>query len=153
MYFTYDIINGKYYKLVFYIEGDFMRKSFLILLLFILPFTSCQRSNKIDPSNIDSAAITALPSPPQVKTITEEKDIESIISFVNSINKRIGFQGGEKGWEFLIEMKGRKQYSFTFIGNRMRINKIWYKIDKDELKKLRELYNEMDYKEEPLKVQ
>ncbi|WP_251860109.1 hypothetical protein [Clostridium sp. Marseille-Q2269] len=56
-----------------------------------------------------------------------------------------------KGWQFLIEIKGIKEHSISFVGNKINIDHVWYKISSNKLKKLTEIYNELDYKEECIK--
>lgn len=67
-------------------------------------------------SDVDSITITALPSPPKVKTI--DKKVE--------------------------------EHSISFIGNMVHIDNDWYKIYTNETKKMRELYNKLDYNEKSI---
>ncbi|MGK0468097.1 hypothetical protein [Clostridium sp.] len=93
--------------------------------------------------------ITALPSPPKIKLIDKKDDIEKVILFINSIDKKVIMFSGSKGWEFNIQIKGKKEHTILFVVDRMKIDEIWYKINIDEIKKIRELYNALDFKEKP----
>ena len=121
----------------------------IIALMIIIFFSWCQ-NKAISTIDIDSMTIKALPSPPKVKTIDKKDDIEKVVSFINSIDKEVTIQVGTKGWEFWIQTNGKKEHSIIFIGDKVSIDKIWYKINTAEIKKLRELYNGLDYKEEPV---
>lgn len=127
-----------------------MRKLLLPILMFMLLFSGCQ-SEMIQTSDIDSMTITALPSPPRVKTIDKKVDIEKVVSFINSISKeKIKLKEDIKGWVFSINTKGKKEHSISFTGNMIHIDNDWYKIDTSEIQKLEELYNKLDYKEQPV---
>ena len=127
-----------------------MRKLLLPLLVFMMLFSGCQ-GEMIQPSDVDSITITALPSPPKVKTIDKKVDVEKIVSFINSISKeKIKLKENINGWVFLIKTKGKEEHSISFIGSMVHIDNDWYKIDSNETKKLRELYNKLDYKEKSI---
>jgi hypothetical protein len=126
-----------------------MRKLLLPILVFMLFFSGCG-SELIQPSDIDSMTITALPSPPKVKTINKKVDIEKVVSYINSISKeKIELKEDVNGWVFLIKTKGKEEHSISFIDNMVHIDNDWYKIDTNETKKLRELYNKLQYEETP----
>jgi hypothetical protein len=124
-----------------------MRKLFvsiLIIILIVIVFFSWSHYmsiSEISTVDINSMTITALPSPPKVKLIDKKYDIEKVILFINSIDKKVIMFNGSKGWEFNIQIKGKKEHTIMFVGDRMKIDGIWYKINTDEIKKLRELYN------------
>ena len=127
-----------------------MRKLLLPLLVFMMLFSGCQ-SEIIKSSDVDSITITALPSPPKVKIIDKKVDVEKIVLFINSISKeKIKLKENINGWVFLIKTKGKEEHSISFIGSMVNIDNAWYKIDTNETKKLRELYNKLDYKEKSI---
>jgi hypothetical protein len=123
----------------------------LVIIIVILFFSWFQYKSESKIAAIDTnhIKITALPSPPNIKTIDKKADIEKIISFINSINKKVTMPSSAKGWEFYIQTKGNKDHYIYFVGNRMKIDWVWYKISIDEIKTLREIYKGSDYKEEP----
>ncbi len=132
-----------------------MRKFLLISLMFMLLFSGCkgkaiQSSSEISLTDIEVITIKALPSPPKAKTIDKKDDIEKVVKFINSINKEKVKQEDIKGWEFWVQTKGKKEHSVTFIGNELNINNNWYKVNSNEIKKFREIYNNLNYKEEPV---
>lgn len=134
-----------------------MKKIILSIFLIIFLLSGCQGGYDLESGNIDSTKINNITikalkatAPPKSKYIDKEKDVDKVIEFINSIDKKKVEQEDINGWEFWIENKGIEKYSITFIGNKMKINKTWYKINANELKKLRELYNELDYKETPI---
>jgi len=116
----------------------------IIIVMLFFSWFKYKSESKIAASDTNNIKLTALPSPPKVKTISKKEDIEKVISFINSIDKKVILPSGEKGWEFYIQTKGNKEHSITFIGNRMKIDLVWYKINIDELKRMREIYNELD---------
>lgn len=130
-----------------------MRKLLLPLLAFIILFYSCQSetvttTNAIAVTDIESMTIKALPSPPKMKTIDKKEDIEKVIKHINSINKEKIKQEDVGGWVFLIQTKGSKEHSISFVGGTMNIDGSWYKVNADEVTKFRDIYNSLNYKEE-----
>lgn len=130
-----------------------MKKLLVTLVAFVILLSGCnnkavQNSNNISLTDVESITIKALPSPPKVKTIDKKEDIEKIINHINSINKEKTKQEDIKGWQFFIETKGKQKHSITFMGDLIKIDGALYKIDDDEVKNFREIYNSLNYKEE-----
>lgn len=134
-----------------------MKKLLSLLLIFMMVLSGCgnksiSNSITIDINDIDILTISALPSPPKIKKVDRKSDIKQVISFINSISKKqIKLEEDINGWEFIINTKGKKLHSISFIGNMINIDKIWYEVDANEIKKMREMYNELNYPEEYIK--
>lgn len=119
----------------------------ILMVILFLSFGHYKSISKISTIDINSMTITALPSPPKVKSIDKEHDIEKVILFINSIDKKVIMFNGSKGWEFYIRTKGKREHSIYLTGDMMKIDRVWYEIDADEIKKIREIYNGLDYKQ------
>ena len=119
----------------------------IITLIVILFFSWCQHksTSKILITDIDTMAIQ---DQGKVKKIVKKDDIEKVILFINSIDKKVTMPNGAKGWQFYIRTKGKREHSICFKGNMIEIDRVWYRINTDEGKQLREIYNGLDYKEE-----
>ena len=132
-----------------------MRKLLLPAIIFVLLLSGCQgktvqTSSRISLTDIESITIKALPSPPKIITIDKKGDIEKIINHINSINKDKVKQEDINGWEFWVQTKGKEEHNIILVGNLINIDGVWYKINADEIKKIREIYNSLYYKEEPV---
>lgn len=133
-----------------------MKKLILILLISILIFSGCTNktvsTDNINVNDIDSITILTLPSPPKEKRINEMKDIKredikKIIDIVNSIKKEKINKQDTKGWTLSIHTFGKKEHIITFSGDNVVIDKLVYKINNADIDKVKNLYNELDYKE------
>ncbi|MCB2291055.1 hypothetical protein LGK97_15065 [Clostridium sp. CS001] len=113
--------------------------------------TTVALNNIINPEETESITITTLPSPPKIKIIDKKEDIKEIITFINSIKLEETKHDNIKGWVILIATKGKNNHSLSFLGSLIHIDGKWYTTNKDELSKLRTLYNDLDYKEIPFK--
>lgn len=130
-----------------------MKKLLFTLFIILLLFYGCESKtvetkDSISITDVDSLTITALPSPPQIKTIENKDEIEKIINHINSINKSNIEEDNINGWEFLIKTKGNKEHLISLVGDKININGTFYKVSKDELSKFRDLYNSLEAKEE-----
>lgn len=84
----------------------------------------------------------------KIKTIDKKEDIETIIRFINSIDKKVVFPSSAKGWSFHIQTKGKREHDIWFKWDRIEIDRVSYKMSTDESDKMGELYNGLNYKEE-----
>lgn len=123
----------------------------IITLAVILSFAWCEykSTSKILIIDIDTMAIQ---DQGKVKKIVKKEDIQKVLLFINSIDKKVTMPDGSKGWQFYITTKGKKEHSICIKGNMIEIDGIWYKTNTDEGKKLREIYNGLDSKEEPFEI-
>lgn len=101
----------------------------------------------IDNTKIESISMSAMPSPPKEKFVDRQEDIDKIVNYINSIKLKEKEQEKYKGWEFSISIQGEEEHSISVVGEYFEIDGIQYKIDKKELEKIRELYNNLSYKE------
>lgn len=122
----------------------------IISSLFI--FSSCSQKNssmKENQTQIDSEEMifAKLPSPPKYKKINDKETINKIINFIDSAEKT-PINNNEKGWYILISLntkEGTKQYSI--INDTLSINGSKYKVNKEFVKDLEALYNEININE------
>lgn len=134
-----------------------MKRLILILLTSILIFSGCANTKSVSVANtkgiinindVDNLKIITLPSPPKEKTITKKEDIKKIINLINSIKKEHIKQNDYNGWVILIKTDGKEKHSICFSGGRVEIDNLWYKINNNDIDKIKNLYNELNYKEE-----
>lgn len=94
---------------------------------------------------VKSLTMITLPSPPQYKTITEQKDIKACLDYLTSLDLVPAINFG-KGWWFMIKID---QYTtISFIGEYVSFNGRTFKIkDPDYEEALRTLYRSMNYEE------
>lgn len=126
----------------------------IIIALGVVVLTSNISSNyidEIDKNKVTSINIKVMPSPPKQKVISQKEDIYKIVKYLNSIKVKDKKQELYKGWEVTISILGEENYDITFIGEYIKVNGIEYKVSKDEMKKLRRLYNSLKYEEQDLK--
>ncbi|MBU3201625.1 hypothetical protein LL037_12335 [Clostridium estertheticum] len=134
-----------------------MKKLILILLTSILIFSGCANTKSVSVDNtkgiinindVDNLKIITLPSPPKEKTITKKEDIKKVINLINSIKKEHIKQNDYKGWSILIKTDGKEKHSLCFSGGRVEIDNLWYIINNNDIDKIKNLYNKLNYKEE-----
>ncbi len=98
-----------------------------------------------DPDQVKSLTMITLPSPPQYKTVTEQKDISTCLEYLDSLDLTPAVNFG-KGWWFM--MKINQNTTVTFIGDYVSFNGRTFKIkDPDYEETLRTLYQSMNYEE------
>ncbi|MCB2307392.1 hypothetical protein LGL08_09565 [Clostridium estertheticum] len=135
-----------------------MKRLILILLTSILIFSGCANTKSVSVDNtkgkfnindVDTLKIITLPSPPKEKTITKKEDIKKVINLIISIKKEpIKQKEDIKGWSIWIETDGKEKHSICFFGEKVEIDNLWYKINNNDIDKIKNLYRELDYKEE-----
>ena len=104
---------------------------------------------KININDVDNLIIITLPSPPKEKTITKKEDIKKVIDLIISIKKEHIIQKEDiKGWSIWIKTDGKEKHSICFFGGKVEIDNLWYKINNNDLDKIKNLYHKLDYKEE-----
>lgn len=133
-----------------------MKRLILILLTSILMFSGCANTKSVSVDNtkeiinindVDNLKIITLPSPPKEKTITKKEDIKKVINLINSIKKEHIKQNDYNGWVILIKTDGKEKHSICFSGGRVEIDNLWYIINNNDIDKIKNLYNELNYKE------
>ncbi|WP_411170008.1 hypothetical protein ACH36K_05810 [Clostridium sp. MB05] len=102
---------------------------------------------QIDNKKVTSISIKVMPSSPKQKVIDNKSDIDKIIKHINSIKVKEKKQELYKGWEINISILGEENYDISFIGECIDVNGIQYKVSKDEIEKLRRLYDSLNYDE------
>lgn len=106
--------------------------------------------NEIDKNKVTRISIKVMPSPPKEKVISTKADIDKIVNYLNSINVKNKKQDHYKGWEIGISISGEENYDISFTGKYMMVNGTEYKVSKDEIQKLRELYDSLKDEEKSL---
>lgn len=122
----------------------------VIAILAISLLTTKLTSEKfelVDSSKINNITITVMPSPPKAKVIDNKDDISKIVDYINSIEIKDKEQGTYKGWEVNINLKGKENYDISFVEGCIYLNGIVYKVDKDVINEIKDIYNNLDYKE------
>lgn len=134
------------------------RRYVLIFTIFIISLSACifyisnaNPKKGINPNNVNHIKITALPSPPKIKYIDKEEDIERIAKFLNSIDYVKIKEQAIGGWQYKIDIGGIRSYSISFIGDKIEYNKKWYKVDEDTIDEMKKLYESLEYKESSYK--
>ena len=102
---------------------------------------------QIDNKKVTSISIKVMPSSPKQKVMDNKNDIDKIIKHINSIKVKEQKQELYKGWEINISILGEENYDISFIGEYVNVNGIQYKVSKDEIEKLRRLYDSLNYDE------
>lgn len=107
---------------------------------------------KLDASRIDRLTITALPSPPQQKVLTDQKDIQKVVDAFNSLSLvpciPIGNPAGSSVW---FDTEGdRYVYHVNTVGNHT-VGFGWrvYYTAQDAAEVLQAVYQEIDVPETP----
>ncbi len=100
---------------------------------------------KYNADQVKSMTLITLPSPPQCKTITDQKDIETCLNYIDSLSLVPAINTG-KGWWFMIKID---QYTtISFLDEYVSFNGKTFKIkNRDYKDSLRALYKSMIYEE------
>lgn len=102
---------------------------------------------QIDNKKVTSISIKVMPSSSKEKVIDNKNDIDKIIKHINSIKVKEQKQELYRGWEINISILGEENYDISFIGEYIDVNGVQYKVSKDEIEKLRRLYDSLNYDE------
>lgn len=115
----------------------------VLLLLTAVWFLWLMPAPTISAEQIGQLTITALPSPPTKKAITDRSEIQSFSALLNSIPLHRSPHLGEKGgWQFLIASD--HQYgTIVILGNEAKINGFWYATDADITGKMEAFYRKL----------
>ncbi len=95
-------------------------------------------------SKIELISMVTLPSPPNIKEITDPLDIEKIIVELNNLSLKRKIFSGEKGWQMLLNFNGNE---VIIMNNSIKINRFWYTTDKDLFQIFKAYYDKFDYAE------
>lgn len=104
-------------------------------------------SLSINSDKVTSVSLRAMPSPPKEKIVYKKEDVEKIAKYINKMKLKQKGQEDIKGWEFSITIQGEEPHSIYILGKNLDIDGVEYTIDKDEVLKLRELYDSLNYEE------
>lgn len=85
------------------------------------------------------------------KIVTDKKDVEEVIQFLKSIDYKDIDQELVYGFGQVVELKEKNGFTFVFSGNRVNVNGKYFGIDIKEDEELNEIYENLSYKEKPLK--
>ncbi|MBS5939737.1 M56 family metallopeptidase [Clostridium sp.] len=122
----------------------------VIVILAISLLTTKLTTEKFDlveSTSIDNITITVMPSPPKAKIIDNKDDINKIVDYINSIEIKDKEQGTYKGYEVSINIQGKENYDISFAKESIYLNNVVYKVDKDVINEIKDIYNDLDYKE------
>lgn len=98
----------------------------------------------ISAEQIPQLTITALPSPPTTKTVTNRDEIGSFVAMLRSVPlHRSPHLGEMAGWQFKIETNTYLYGTIFITGNEVRIHGFWYATDADIVGKMEELYRKL----------
>lgn len=94
---------------------------------------------------VKSLTMITLPSPPQYKTVTDQKDIEVCLDYLDSLDLAPAINFG-KGWWFMIKIDSNT--TISFIGEYVSFNGRTFKVKNPDYEDtLRALYQSMNYDE------
>lgn len=118
----------------------------MLCLLVAVWFLWLMPAPTISAEQIGQLTITALPSPPTKKVITNRAEIQSFAVLLNSIPLHRSPHLGEKGgWQFLIATDN--QYgTIVILGKEVKINGFWYATDADIADKMEKFYRKLPEK-------
>ncbi|GAA0083947.1 hypothetical protein UT300007_03860 [Clostridium sp. CTA-7] len=102
---------------------------------------------QINNKKVTSISIKLMPSSPKQKVIDNKNDIDKIIKHINSIKVKEKKQEPYKGWEINISILGEENCDISFVGEYINVNGTQYRVSKDEIEKLRRLYDSLNYDE------
>ena len=103
--------------------------------------------NFIDSSNIDKLIFKSIEDN-KYKIIDKKEDIENVINFINDISGEKIESKSINDWNFLIQTSGvDSNHSIIIEGNTMNVDEEWYKIDSQNVEKLKDIYNKLNYEE------
>ena len=131
-----------------------MKKLWLPMLLIMLLLTGCSSSEKtpqkIKYENVETITIKMTQESPAIKTlkntVEEAQQFDAVIDFINKIEKEPTEQKDEKTWQFLVEMKGKENHTITFVGDKIKYDKTWYKTKSMYVGELEKLFNNLKAK-------
>lgn len=103
--------------------------------------------NIIDSSNINKLIFKSIEDN-KYKIIDKKEDIENIVNFINDISGEKTESKSINDWNFLIQTSGvDSSHSIIIEGDIMNIDEEWYKIDLQEVKFLKDIYDSLAYEE------
>lgn len=112
-----------------------------ILALAAVWFLWLMPAPAISAEQIPKLTVTALPSPPTTKTVTNRDEIRSFAAMLRSVPLHRSPQLGEMaGWQFKIETNTYLYGSILITGKEVRIHGLWYATDADIVGKMEEFY-------------
>lgn len=103
--------------------------------------------NFIDSSNIDKLIFKSIEDN-KYKIIDKKEDIENVINFINDISGEKIESKSINDWNFLIQTSGvDSNHSIIIEGDIMNVDEEWYKINSQQVEKLKDIYSELNYEE------
>ncbi|STE73766.1 Uncharacterised protein [Clostridium botulinum] len=105
---------------------------------------------KLNINNIKRIDVIKLPVPPKKKVVTKKEDIVEIINFINSIQLLEEINDPVKGWIYTINIynnSNNTNNTIEFLGDKINIYNKWYKINDNNLEKLRKIYKDLNYEQ------
>lgn len=104
---------------------------------------------EIDNTKIKQINFISMPSPPKIKTINDNKEIEAIINIINKSRKNFcGFYTAA-GWQGVIELQSGEK--ITLLDNLIIYNNFKYRLTDKEYKKLFSIYEKSNVVEKVYK--
>lgn len=101
----------------------------------------------ISAEQIQQLTITALPSPPTTKNVTDRDEIRSFAEIFRSIPLHRSPHLGEiGGWQFQIKTNDDQYGTIFILGKKVRIHGFWYATDADIAGKMEEFYRKLPEK-------
>ncbi len=98
----------------------------------------------ISAEQIQQLTITALPSPPTTKTVTDRGEIRSFAAIFRSVPLHRSPHLGEiGGWQFQIKTNTHQYGTIFILGREVRIRGFWYATDADIVGKMEEYYRKL----------
>lgn len=102
---------------------------------------------RLDAKTMDELTITALPSPPKVKNVTNKDDIEKFATLFNSIETHRTIGETAKGWQIKVDTKGTEKHTILFTGEKLQFDRKWYSVNGNQLDEIYKLYQSFNYPE------
>lgn len=115
-----------------------------VLVLTAVWFLWLMPAPTISEEQIPQLTITALPSPPTTKTVTDCDEIRSFAAMLRSIPLHRSPHLGERaGWQFKIETSTDLYGTIFITGKEVRIHGFWYATDADIVGKMEDYYRKL----------
>lgn len=131
-----------------------MKKLWLPMLLIMFLLTGCSSSEKtpqkLKYEDVQTITIKMTEKEPAIKTlkntVEEAQEFDAVIDFINNIEKEPTEQKDAKDWQFIVELKGKENHTITFLGDKIKYDKTWYKTNPNYVQELEKLFKSLKAK-------
>jgi len=131
-----------------------MKKLWIPMLLIMFLLTGCSSSEKtpqkLKYEDVQTITIKMTEKEPAIKTlkntVEEAQEFDAVIDFINNMEKEPTEQKEEKNWQFVVELKGKKNHTVTLVEDKIKYDKTWYKTNPMYAEELEKLFKNLKAK-------